>query len=520
MSVVERDEERGARARANGGAAEDHDRIAVENPATGETIAHVPDIGADEVAELVARARRAQPAWDALGFEGRARVMYEARAWLVENRDRMLRTIIEETGKTREDAIVGDWSFICDSLGFWAKRARRYLKDERVRSRSPFLLGKKLVVRHRPIGVVGVIGPWNFPLNLCFGDAIAALMAGNAVVLKPSEITPLSTLLMAEGMRAAGLPEGVMPVATGRGETGAALVDGADMIMFTGSTATGKKIMARAAETLTPVSLELGGKDPMIVLRDADLERAANAAVSYAMANGGQVCTSVERVYVEEPVYDDFVARVVHKTRRLRQGAPGEPGAVEVGAVTFAPQADVVEDHVHDAVEKGARVLVGGERGAGPGRFFQPTVLTDVDHSMKAMTEETFGPTLPIMKVRDEEEAVRLANDSEYGLNSSVWTRDVERGEAIARRIEAGNTCVNDGLINFVAQEVPFGGVKSSGLGYRHSGGGIRKYTQPHTICVTRFAPKRELHFYPYSARTSRMLERGLALLYGRKRRR
>jgi acyl-CoA reductase-like NAD-dependent aldehyde dehydrogenase len=514
MATVEKQPKTGR----NGGP--DGTTIPVENPATGATIGHVPDMSAGDVSDLVARARRAQPGWEELGFEGRAKVMYAARRWIVENRDRMLRTIMEETGKTREDAIVGDWSFIADSLGFWAKRAAKYLKDERIRPHSPMLLGKKLVVRHRPIGVVGVIGPWNFPLNLCFGDAIAALMAGNSVVLKPSEVTPLSNLLMAEGMKAAGLPDDVMPVATGRGGTGVALVDQADMIMFTGSTATGKKIMAQAAETLTPVSLELGGKDPMIVLRDADVERAANAAVAYAMSNGGQVCTSVERVYVEAPVYDEFLERVVENVRALRQGAPGEAGSVDVGAVTFGPQAEVVESHVKDAVEKGASVVVGGKRGDGPGRFFEPTVLTDVDHSMKAMTEETFGPTLPIMKVSDADEAVRLANDTVYGLNSSVWTRDVAKGERIARRVEAGNTCVNDGLVNFLAQEAPFGGLGDSGLGVRHSAKGIQKYCTTQTILITRFAPKRELHFYPYSARTTRLLEGGMALLYGRKKRR
>ena len=519
MSVVDRTHTdrpaEPARAQADGAG---DGSIAVENPATAETIAQVPDMGTDQVADLVGRARRAQPGWEALGFEGRAEVMYGARAWIVKNRDRMLRTVMEETGKTREDAIVGDWSFICDSLGFWAKRAARYLKDERVRPHSPFLLGKRIVVRHRPVGVVGVIGPWNFPLNLCFGDAIAALMAGNAVVLKPSEVTPLSSLVMAEGMLAAGLPDDVMPVATGRGQTGAALVDHADMIMFTGSTATGRRIMARASETLTPVSLELGGKDPMIVLRDADIERAANLAVSGAMANGGQVCTSVERVYVEEPVYDDFVRRVVGKVGALRQGPPEGPGSVDVGAVTSPPQVEIVDEHVRDAVEKGAKVLVGGGRGEGPGRFFRPTVLTDVDHSMKAMTEETFGPTLPIMKVRDAEEALRLANDTPYGLNSSVFTRDLERGEAVARRIEAGNACVNDALVNFLAQEAPFGGVKNSGLGARHSVQGIRKYTSAQTILITRFGPRRELYFYPYSKRTTRAIERGVALLYGRRR--
>jgi hypothetical protein len=210
------------------------------------------------------------------------------------------------------------------------------------------------------------------------------------------------------------------------------------MIMFTGSTRTGKKVMARAAETLTPVSLELGGKDPMIVLSDADIERAANAAVYYSMQNGGQTCVSVERVYVEEPVYDDFVARVTEKARALRQGVPTGFGAVDIGAVTSPPQMDIIEDHVEDARAKGATIVVGGKRGPGPGDFFEPTVMTGVDHSMKAMTEETFGPTLPIMKVGDAEEAIRLANDSPYGLSGSVWTKDVAKGEAIARRVQSG----------------------------------------------------------------------------------
>jgi acyl-CoA reductase-like NAD-dependent aldehyde dehydrogenase len=494
--------------------------FAIENPATGETIATLPDMSADQVRELVERARRSQPAWESLGFDGRADVMYATRRWLVQNRERMIDTIVSETGKTREDAQLAEIFFVADSLGFWAKRAARYLGDERVRSHSPLLLGKKLVRRYRPIGVVGVIGPWNYPLTNCFGDAIAGLMAGNCVVLKPSEVTPLTSLLIAEGMREAGLPEDVMLVATGTGECGAALVDHADMIMFTGSTATGRKVMTRAAESLTPVSLELGGKDPMIVLRDADLERAANTAVFWGMSNGGQICQAVERVYVEEPVHDEFVAKVVEKTRVLRQGPPGEIGSTDVGAVTFPPQAELIERHLRDAVDKGAKVLVGGSRGEGPGLFFQPTVLTGVDHSMEIMTEETFGPTLPIMSVRDEEEAVRLANDSRYGLNSSVWTKDVEKGERIARRIEAGSTCVNDAVTNYGAQELPFGGVGESGIGVRHSAAGIQKYCKTHSILVTRFAPKRELYFFPYTRRATKLLERLVVLMYGRERKR
>src|SRR4051794_34880748 len=498
----------------NGGDADS--QIAVENPATGQTIGHVPDMGAAEVAHMVDIARAAQPAWAELGFEARAKVFYRARKWLVDNRDRVARTIVEETGKTREDAMLAEVLFIADSFGYWAKSAPKHLKDEKVKSHSPFMLGRKLMIRYQPRGVIGVIGPWNYPLTNCFGDGIAALAAGNAVVFKPSEITPMATLLMQECMRDAGLPDGVMQVATGRGPAGAALIEHVDYVMFTGSVATGKKVAAAAAESLTPHSLELGGKDPMIVLRDADVERAANGAVFWSMANGGQICQAIERVYVEEPIYDEFVAKVVEKTRALRQGVPGEAGAVEIGAVTFAPQADPIEDHLKDAVDKGAKVLVGGKRGEGPGRFFEPTVVVDVDHSMKLMQDETFGPILPVMKVRDEHEALRLANDSRYGLNSSVWTKDTEKGLAIASQVQAGSTCVNDAVANYAAQELPFGGVKESGIGVRHSGAGIRKYCNSHSILVTRFAMKRELYWFPFTKRNAKILERVLVWMYGR----
>ena len=252
-----------------------------------------------------------------------------------------------------------------------------------------------------------------------------------------------------------------------------------------------------------PCYLELGGKDPMVVCADADVERAANAASFYSMNNAGQVCISVERCYVEEPVYDEFVAKVTETVRGLRQGASTEAGSVDVGAVIFPPQLDIVEAHVQDAVDKGARVLTGGHGHAERGRFYEPTVLVDVDHTMKIMREETFGPTLPIMKVASAEEGIRLANDSDYGLQASVWTKDLERGEQLARRIQAGSVCVNDVQANYLALNLPMGGWKSSGIGTRHGANGIRKYCKTQSLLVTRFGPKRDPWMFPYKRRST-----------------
>jgi acyl-CoA reductase-like NAD-dependent aldehyde dehydrogenase len=491
--------------------------IDVTNPATGEVIATVAATDSEGVAEIVRKARAVQPAWDALGFDGRARIFRRAQKWLLDNQDRVVDTIVQENGKTYEDALLAEVSYAAGAFGFWAKHASEYLADERVRSSSPFVLGRKLTVRYAPLGVVGVIGPWNYPLTNSFGDCIPALAAGNAVVLKPASITPLTSLLMQEMLRDCGMPDDVFQVAIGPGgEVGNALIDAVDFVMFTGSTEVGKKVMERASRTLTPVGLELGGKDPMIVLADANIERAANGAVHYSMQNGGQTCISVERVYVEEPVYDEFVSKVEEKMRALRQGIPGAAGSVDMGAITSPPQVDLIDGHVKDAVAKGARVVVGGKRGDGAGDFYEPTLLVDVDHSMECMMEETFGPTLPVMKVRDADEAVRLANDSPYGLQASVWTKDAAKGEQVARQVEAGAVCVNDAQINYVALELPMGGWKSSGLGSRHGANGIRKYTKQQTLLVTRLAPKRDLHMLPYKGRTTKLVGRFLKLLYGR----
>jgi acyl-CoA reductase-like NAD-dependent aldehyde dehydrogenase len=495
---------------------EAQEEIAVENPATGETIATLPACSEEQLAEMAARGRAAHPAWRELGFEGRGKVLRRMQKWVLDNTDRFLDTLVSETGKTREDAALAELGYAASAFGFWAKNAPNYLADEKVKTSSPFLLGRKLILRYEPYGLVGVIGPWNYPFTNTVGDAIPALAAGNAVIVKPSSVTPLTSLLIEEGLRACGIPQDVFQVVVGRGPIGLPLIDLVDCIMFTGSTETGKAVMERAAKTLTPVSLELGGKDPMLVLRDADIERAANAAVFWSMQNTGQTCISVERVYVEEPIYDEFVSLVHERARELRLGVPGDFGSVDVGSFINPPQIDIVEEHVKDAVEKGARVLVGGHRGAGPGAFYEPTVLSDVNHEMECMREETFGPTLPIMKVRDEEEAIRLANDTPYGLQASVYSKNMEKAEAVARRLEAGAVVVNDCNANYLALEAPMGGWKSSGMGVRHGPDGIRKYTHRQTILLTRFAMKKDIYFFPYKAANAKLLVRLLKLIYGR----
>ncbi len=339
----------------------------MENPATGETVGEVPSLTREQTIELVARARAAQPEWEALGFGGRAALLRDMRKWLVDNRARAIQTLIDENGKTYEDAQL-EILYCADALGFWAKRAPKWLADERERPHSPLLFGRKIINRYVPYGVVGVIGPWNYPLINNFGDAVPALAAGNAVVLKPASITPLSSVLMAEGMREVGVPDGVFLVATGSGGTvGNALVDSVDMLHFTGSTEVGRGLMVAGAKRLLPVTLEFGGKDPMVVLRDANIERAANAAVWGALQNSGQTCISIERVYVEAEAYEPFVAKVVEKVKSLRQGPGGGPGSVDLGALTSPEQVEVIQEHVQGRRREGSPGRDGRQPSVGPG---------------------------------------------------------------------------------------------------------------------------------------------------------
>jgi acyl-CoA reductase-like NAD-dependent aldehyde dehydrogenase len=488
------------------------ENIEVRNPATLEMVARVPVASTADVVAAVVRARKAQLGWRHTSFRERATVLYRLRDLLLDEREKLADILVSETGRPRSEAYGNELFYLCDAIGVWAKKSAGFLQSERIRPHFPLMKAKKVVCTYEPRGVIGIISPWNFPLTLTLGEALPALMAGNAVVVKPSELTPLSAIFGAELAARAGFPEHLLQVVNGRGATGEALIDSADMIAFTGSVATGKQVMHRAAERLLPLSLELGGKDPMIVLKDADLERAAGACIWGALMNMGQACTSIERVYVEAPVYEKFVDLIVTKVRAVRQGPSEEE--VDIGSMTSTAQLEKVAAQVDAAVAGGARILVGGRRNPElKGAYYEPTVLVDLDHSMGIMKDETFGPIIPIMKVKDAEEALRLANDSRYALSASIFSRAEFERLRIAERLEASAVCINDSLVNFIIPDTPMGGSKDSGFGYRHGAEGIRKYCNRKTIVSDRFGLKEEFPWYPASAKKARQIRHLLNLL-------
>lgn len=454
------------------------------NPATGEVAGEVRWTNPADVPQIAAGLREAQRGWEARGAKGRAKVLARYAVWLADHREEIENLLIAETGKSATDA-AQEVPMAIAILSYYIKVIEKATAPAGRPAPLPFLSIKKIEVHYRPRPVVGIIAPWNYPVANALMDAIGALAAGCAVLLKPSERTPLTAEVLLRGWLDSGAPE-VLALAQGAREVSEAVIDNADYIQFTGSTATGTKVAERAARRLTPVSLELGGKDPMIVLEDADIELAANAAVWGAMFNAGQTCVSVERVYVLEQVYDQFVAAVVKAVENLKMGA-GEGHSF--GALIDDSQVAVTARHVDDALAKGAKALTGGTRPEGTGSFYPATVLVDVDHSMACMTEETFGPTLPIMKVSSVGEAVRLANDSPYGLSASVFSKDTERAKDIALQLDCGAVNVNDVISNLMCTTAPMGGWKTSGIGARFGGiDGVRKFCRQETVVVPRLS--------------------------------
>lgn len=486
--------------------------LVVRSPATLEKIAELPVAHSNDVAIAVTRARKAQQTWAKTSFAERARLLYKLRDLLLDEGDRLADIMTAETGRPRAEVFGNELFYLCDALGSWAKRSAHYLRKKAIKPQFPLLKAKKVLSIYAPRGVIGIISPWNFPLTMTLGEAIPALMAGNAVVIKPSELTPLSAIFGAEAVAKTGFPENLLQVVIGGAETGEALVDCVDMVAFTGSIEIGKRVMKRAAERLVPVALELGGKDPMIVLHDADIERAVGACVWGALMNCGQACTSVERVYVESAVYDPFVEKLVARVRATRQGRSEDD--VDISCFTSEEQLNKVAAQVDQAIAQGAKALTGARRNPKlTGYYYEPTVLVDVDHSMSIATEETFGPVIPVIRVKDSEEALRLANDSRYGLGGSVFSRDKQKAWQLAQDLQTGSVCINDSLINFIVPEAPMGGCKNSGFGYRHGAEGIRKFCQQKTIVVDRFGLKEEFPWYPTSQRKAKQIRHLLNLL-------
>ncbi|MEX0767331.1 MAG: aldehyde dehydrogenase family protein [Microthrixaceae bacterium] len=461
------------------------------DPRTNLLITEVEEMSSEQVLQAVERARKIGTAWSSLTYKERTRHLLKVRDQLLNSAESLVDTICAETGKQRAEAVTTELMAVCETIGWYAKNGARALQPQSV---SPGVMAhKKAWKRYEPLGVIGVISPWNYPFTLSMTPVITALFAGNTVVLKPSEVTPTVGLAIGKLFDDENWGE-ILQVVTGGGATGEALVrSGVDKICFTGSVSTGKRVMAAAADNLTPVLLELGGKDPMIVCADADLGRASKGAVWGAFQNSGQTCMSVERFYVDQSVFEEFLELVLKETAQIRQDASGG----DIGSMTFAPQIKIVEDHLADAVKKGARIVAGGKRLEKTGLWFEPTVLVDVDHTMSIMTEETFGPVMPIMSVADTEEALRLANDSVYGLNSSVWTTDAELAHSVANRLEAGNVCINDCIVSYAIPGLPFGGVKQSGIGRVHGAEGLREFSALKSVMSTRVNAPRELWWFP-----------------------
>jgi acyl-CoA reductase-like NAD-dependent aldehyde dehydrogenase len=479
------------------------------NPATDKVMARIAATPASALPDIFRRAREEEIQWASLGVRERSKVLRHLRDAIFDAREEVVESVSRESGKPRVEAIFAELLLALDTADFLARQAPEWLRPERVPHHNLAVKAKSGWLEYQPHGVVAVISPWNYAFSIPMSQVIAAVAAGNAVLLKPSELTPATGALVGELFARAGFPNNLVQVIQGGGDIGAMLIEaGPDKVFFTGSVATGTRIAEVCATKLIPSVLELGGKDAMIVLADADLDTASSAAVWGGFTNCGQACLSVERIYVEEPVAKRFIDLCVEKTKKLRVGPPSDLDA-EIGPMIRLRQLEKVEEQLRDAVARGARILTGGNRRSDLGpNFLEPAVVANVDHSMKLMREETFGPVIAIRAVASAGEAVEMANDSPFGLSASVWTGDARRGREIASRLQTGSVMVNDVASYYGICEAPHGGRRASGWGRTHSRFGLLEMVQVKYVDVDRLPRVRKPWWFGYSGELARSASR------------
>lgn len=484
------------------------DEIISINPATLEEIGKTPVTSEQKVKEYVSKAKAAFPLWSRTSFKERAAYLLRAREYLLNHIDDIASTITCSNGKPLTESVSAEIFPVADLLWWTAHNAEKILRRKRIGIGIFDLLFRSSSIGFQPLGVVGIISPWNYPFSIPVGEVAQALMAGNCVVLKPSSVTAPVGQKIEEMFNAAGLPEFVFTHIPGGANTAKALIDSPiNKLIFTGSVGVGREVAQTLARSLIPCVLELGGKDAAIIRQDADLNHASSGVVYGAFTNAGQCCASIERAYVHESIADKFISMVVEKTKRLRIGNGMDPDT-DIGPITTLSQLQVVEAHVEEAKRRGAQILTGGKRINTCGYFYEPTVITGVDHTFACVTEETFGPILPIMIYQDDSQAIQLANYSEYGLNAYIWTSNVFAGRAMAEKLRAGTVVINDCVYTHAIPQTPWGGLKASGFGRTHGRFGFYELVNIHHVHTNWATAIADFWWYPYNKRLLANLKR------------